>query len=281
MLEHPRAAVRAGGARRDRPRRRADPSTVTAAVTRWRTSRRHRGHRHGDRPRGRAAHRATRCARPFPDMASSRRSRRPCRARSDYAWYVDPLDGTTNFAHGYPALCGLASRWSTAASSSSAWSTTPSGARPSARSAERGAHLNGRADRGVRRRRAVPTRWRRPASPTTGASAPADYVPLHPGRHSSAAAASGGAAPRRSTCATSRAGASTPTGNGTSAPGTVGGRSADRRGGGRPRHGFRRRSRTTLTGAETAASNGHLHEALVAMLGDGRPGARSAPAGSS
>lgn len=24
---------------------------------------------------------------------------------SDYVWYVDPLDGTTNYAHGYPAFC--------------------------------------------------------------------------------------------------------------------------------------------------------------------------------
>src|SRR6202158_1542687 len=24
---------------------------------------------------------------------------------SDYKWYVDPLDGTTNFAHGYPLFC--------------------------------------------------------------------------------------------------------------------------------------------------------------------------------
>src|SRR5882757_411002 len=24
---------------------------------------------------------------------------------SDYKWYVDPLDGTTNFAHGYPVFC--------------------------------------------------------------------------------------------------------------------------------------------------------------------------------
>ena len=23
----------------------------------------------------------------------------------DYRWYVDPLDGTTNFAHGYPVFC--------------------------------------------------------------------------------------------------------------------------------------------------------------------------------
>src|SRR5260370_15681181 len=24
---------------------------------------------------------------------------------SDFRWYVDPLDGTTNFAHGYPVFC--------------------------------------------------------------------------------------------------------------------------------------------------------------------------------
>src|SRR5271170_1716921 len=32
---------------------------------------------------------------------------------SDYRWYVDPLDGTTNFAHGFPVFCvsiGLACR---------------------------------------------------------------------------------------------------------------------------------------------------------------------------
>ncbi len=26
-------------------------------------------------------------------------------ANSDYCWYVDPIDGTTNFAHGYPVFC--------------------------------------------------------------------------------------------------------------------------------------------------------------------------------
>src|SRR5919199_1174577 len=26
-------------------------------------------------------------------------------ARSDYKWIVDPLDGTTNYAHGYPVFC--------------------------------------------------------------------------------------------------------------------------------------------------------------------------------
>lgn len=35
------------------------------------------------------------------------------KADSDYCWYVDPLDGTTNFAHGFPVFCvtlGLAYR---------------------------------------------------------------------------------------------------------------------------------------------------------------------------
>ncbi len=26
---------------------------------------------------------------------------------SEYRWYVDPLDGTTNFAHGFPAFCTI------------------------------------------------------------------------------------------------------------------------------------------------------------------------------
>ena len=33
---------------------------------------------------------------------------------SEFRWYVDPLDGTTNFAHGFPAFCvvlGLERRW--------------------------------------------------------------------------------------------------------------------------------------------------------------------------
>ena len=27
------------------------------------------------------------------------------RLESEYRWYVDPLDGTTNFAHGFPVFC--------------------------------------------------------------------------------------------------------------------------------------------------------------------------------
>src|SRR5215218_1844386 len=26
-------------------------------------------------------------------------------AGSEFRWYIDPLDGTTNFAHGYPVFC--------------------------------------------------------------------------------------------------------------------------------------------------------------------------------
>ena len=26
---------------------------------------------------------------------------------SEFRWYVDPLDGTTNFAHGFPAFCTI------------------------------------------------------------------------------------------------------------------------------------------------------------------------------
>ena len=36
---------------------------------------------------------------------------------AEYRWYVDPLDGTTNFAHGYPGLLRLdrtgTARWAT------------------------------------------------------------------------------------------------------------------------------------------------------------------------
>ncbi|MGH9617895.1 MAG: inositol monophosphatase family protein, partial [Acidobacteriaceae bacterium] len=27
------------------------------------------------------------------------------RMECEYRWYIDPLDGTTNFAHGFPAFC--------------------------------------------------------------------------------------------------------------------------------------------------------------------------------
>ena len=39
----------------------------------------------------------------FPAWGLWRRGN-PQRLDSEYRWYVDPLDGTTNFAHGFPAF---------------------------------------------------------------------------------------------------------------------------------------------------------------------------------
>ena len=33
---------------------------------------------------------------------------------SEFRWYVDPLDGTTNFAHGFPAFCVVVGAGATA-----------------------------------------------------------------------------------------------------------------------------------------------------------------------
>jgi myo-inositol-1(or 4)-monophosphatase len=43
----------------------------------------------------------------FPDHGIVSEESPAVPARSEYRWYVDPLDGTTNFAHGYPhcAVC--------------------------------------------------------------------------------------------------------------------------------------------------------------------------------
>lgn len=42
----------------------------------------------------------------FPDhgIVAEEGSRRESRAGSEFQWHVDPLDGTTNFAHGYPCF---------------------------------------------------------------------------------------------------------------------------------------------------------------------------------
>src|SRR5947209_11865440 len=40
---------------------------------------------------------------PEHDLIGEEGSRR--QTGSDFRWYVDPLDGTTNFAHGYPVFC--------------------------------------------------------------------------------------------------------------------------------------------------------------------------------
>src|SRR5215472_14628581 len=40
---------------------------------------------------------------PEHDLVAEEGSRRE--TGSDFRWYIDPLDGTTNFAHGYPVFC--------------------------------------------------------------------------------------------------------------------------------------------------------------------------------
>src|SRR5260370_29125302 len=40
---------------------------------------------------------------PGHDLLGEEGSRRE--TGSDFRWYIDPLDGTTNFAHGYPVFC--------------------------------------------------------------------------------------------------------------------------------------------------------------------------------
>ena len=49
----------------------------------------------------------------FPEHAIVAEEGGNHRSSSDYCWYVDPLDGTTNYAHGFPIYCvtlGLAYR---------------------------------------------------------------------------------------------------------------------------------------------------------------------------
>src|SRR6266446_8013467 len=43
----------------------------------------------------------------FPEhgIAAEEGSGHESASQSEYRWHVDPLDGTTNFAHGYPCFC--------------------------------------------------------------------------------------------------------------------------------------------------------------------------------
>jgi myo-inositol-1(or 4)-monophosphatase len=55
----------------------------------------------------------TRLRERFPDHAIVAEEGGNHRSASEYCWYVDPLDGTTNYAHGFPVYCvtlGLAYR---------------------------------------------------------------------------------------------------------------------------------------------------------------------------
>lgn len=54
-----------------------------------------------------------RLRRSFPSHDVVAEESAPSLSGSDYVWYVDPLDGTTNYAHNYPFFCtsiGLANR---------------------------------------------------------------------------------------------------------------------------------------------------------------------------
>ena len=41
----------------------------------------------------------------WPDFAITAEEGTRTNTGSEYRWYIDPLDGTTNFAHGYPVFC--------------------------------------------------------------------------------------------------------------------------------------------------------------------------------
>ena len=41
----------------------------------------------------------------FPSHAIAAEEGSGHESKSEFSWYVDPLDGTTNFAHGYPCFC--------------------------------------------------------------------------------------------------------------------------------------------------------------------------------
>src|SRR6266403_1604479 len=41
----------------------------------------------------------------FPDHSVAAEEGTGKEAASEFRWHVDPLDGTTNFAHGYPCFC--------------------------------------------------------------------------------------------------------------------------------------------------------------------------------
>jgi len=47
----------------------------------------------------------SRISRTFPDHGILAEESDEIESRSEYRWLIDPLDGTTNYAHGYPAFC--------------------------------------------------------------------------------------------------------------------------------------------------------------------------------
>ncbi len=78
---------------------------------------------------------------PEHDLIGEEGSRRE--TGSDFRWYIDPLDGTTNFAHGFPVFC-VSIGWNIKDSALPAWFMTPLVMRCLPRKKDSGSLLNGR-----------------------------------------------------------------------------------------------------------------------------------------
>ena len=62
----------------------------------------------------------------FPDHSVAAEEGTGKEAASEFRWHVDPLDGTTNFAHGYPCFCvSIALRFKGEIISASRWPQRP------------------------------------------------------------------------------------------------------------------------------------------------------------
>ncbi len=155
----------------------------------------------------------------------------PRPGRDGHRWYVDPLDGTTNFAHGYPHFCVSIAL---ARDDDLLLGLVYDPIREETFSALRGegARLNG-APIGVSDTRTLERALLGTGFPKIAASTRTSTSPSSP-RRCAAPRGCGAAGRPRSTSATSPAGASTPSGSGSSTRGTrpPGGSSWRRRAGG-------------------------------------------------
>jgi myo-inositol-1(or 4)-monophosphatase len=97
MLTTAVKAARRAGNIINRGARDLDLLTVTARAE---------GLRERDRPRGRARDRRDAAARTRTTRSSPRKARaRRQNLDAEHVWIIDPLDGTTNFLHGFPQYC--------------------------------------------------------------------------------------------------------------------------------------------------------------------------------
>ena len=164
------------------------------------------------------------CGARFPTISSSARRRRPAsrpaRPPADrYAWYLDPLDGTTNFAHGHPHF---AVSLALARGAELLVGVVADPLRDETFVAVRGggATCNGAPHPRLAARPSVEAALLATGTPYDRRERADLYLGLDPRLHAALRRASGAAARRRSTSAGSPAGASTPTGSGGSARGT-------------------------------------------------------------